>query len=122
MRKSGILMHISSLPSPGGIGSLVGEINFPGHANGIEYVPFDGYTAVLHRGERIQTAAEASLQRQLGILQRPGTDYGAIGAAMWNNAPDLGGNVYLDGRTVGKILSGMQGEQYRTMKRSGFRQ
>ena len=92
------------------------------HASGLDFVPFDGYKAVLHRGERIQTAAEASLQRQLGILQRPGTDYGAIGAAMWNNAPDLGGTVYLDGRTVGKILSGMQGEQYRTMKRSGFRQ
>lgn len=29
------------------------------HANGLDYVPFDGYRAVLHRGERVQTAAEA---------------------------------------------------------------
>lgn len=29
------------------------------HANGLDYVPFDGYRAELHRGERVQTAAEA---------------------------------------------------------------
>jgi hypothetical protein len=29
------------------------------HANGLDYVPFDGYRAVLHQGERVQTAAEA---------------------------------------------------------------
>lgn len=30
------------------------------HANGLDYVPFDGYTAELHRGERILTAAQNS--------------------------------------------------------------
>lgn len=29
------------------------------HANGLDYVPFDGYRAVLHKGERVQTASEA---------------------------------------------------------------
>jgi hypothetical protein len=29
------------------------------HANGLDYVPFDGYVAELHRGERVQTAEEA---------------------------------------------------------------
>jgi len=47
-----------SLVISGGIGSLVGKVNFPGHANGIEYVPFDGYTAVLHKGEQVVTARE----------------------------------------------------------------
>lgn len=28
------------------------------HAGGLDYVPFDGYIAQLHRGERVQTAAE----------------------------------------------------------------
>ena len=28
------------------------------HANGLDYVPFDGYRAVLHRGERVLTAEE----------------------------------------------------------------
>jgi len=29
------------------------------HANGLDYVPFDGYRAILHKGERVQTAGEA---------------------------------------------------------------
>ncbi|WP_409482593.1 DUF4214 domain-containing protein [Noviherbaspirillum sp. ST 5-3] len=28
------------------------------HANGLDYVPFDGYRAELHRGERVQTASQ----------------------------------------------------------------
>ena len=28
------------------------------HANGLDYVPFDGYRAELHKGERVQTASE----------------------------------------------------------------
>ena len=30
------------------------------HANGLDYVPFDGYIAELHKGERVQTADEAN--------------------------------------------------------------
>lgn len=30
------------------------------HASGLDYVPFDGYLAELHRGERVQTADEAN--------------------------------------------------------------
>jgi hypothetical protein len=29
------------------------------HANGLSYVPFDGYVAELHKGERVLTAQEA---------------------------------------------------------------
>ena len=89
------------------------------HAAGLDTVPFDGYVAKLHRGERIQTAAEASLMRMMGSTQ-PALDYGNIGAALWSGAPKMGGDVYLDGRTVGKVLSEIQGRSYRSLQRSGW--
>ena len=91
----------------------------PAHASGLDYVPFDGYLAMLHRGERIQTAAEASLARMYG-MQTPGFDYGTMGSAMWANAPKMGGDVYLDGRTVGQVISAVQGRTYRNLQRSGW--
>ena len=91
----------------------------PAHASGLEYVPYDGYLAMLHRGERIQTAAEASLARMYG-MQTPGFDYGTMGSAMWANAPKLGGNVYLDRRIVGEVISSAQAQSYKNQKRSGW--
>lgn len=35
------------------------------HANGLDYVPFDGYVAQLHKGERVQTASEAKSNGEL---------------------------------------------------------
>lgn len=87
-------------------------------AKGLDYVPFDGFIAHLHKGERIQTAAEASLSRMYG-LQRPGADLGAFGAAM---SASKGGSVYLDGRIVGQVVSDMQARSYKSMKRSGYQQ
>ena len=34
------------------------------HANGLERVPFDGYIAELHKGERVQTAQEVRAEKQ----------------------------------------------------------
>src|SRR5574340_859270 len=49
-----------------GLGSLfssvAGFLGF-GHANGLDYVPYDGYPAILHQGERVQTRLEANAAR-----------------------------------------------------------
>ena len=83
------------------------------HAGGLDYVPFDGYRAILHKGERIETATEASLRRSYG-LQAPTVDY----ASMLSN---MGGDVYLDGRIVGQVMSAQQAKSYKSLTRSGWR-
>jgi hypothetical protein len=42
----------------GGDGSAVRPHRVAGHANGLPWVPYDGYLSVLHRGERVLTASE----------------------------------------------------------------
>jgi hypothetical protein len=42
---------------------------FPPAATGIDYVPYDNYLARLHKGERVQTAEEASSSRMSPTLQ-----------------------------------------------------
>ena len=58
------------------------------HANGLDYVPFDGYVAELHRGEAVLTSSEAGALRALGASTRAlggrgqsGTSGGAGGSA-----------------------------------------
>ena len=44
----------------GTLGDLLGGGGGSGHAGGLNYVPYDNYPAILHRGERVLTAAEAA--------------------------------------------------------------
>ena len=93
------------------------------HALGLDYVPYDGYLAELHQGETVLTADEAAIWRNFaGASEAAGQqafDYDMIGA-MINGIPS-GGNVYLDGQTVGRLISQGQGESYRRLQRSGWR-
>lgn len=44
-------------------GPLLNGLGFPGHADGLDYVPYDNYVARLHKGEKVLTAQEASAYR-----------------------------------------------------------
>lgn len=49
-----------------GINSVFGSKKDGSHANGLSYVPYDGYIAELHKGEMVLTAQESKKYRQQG--------------------------------------------------------
>lgn len=93
------------------------------HATGLDYVPFNGYLAELHEGEGILTAEENRIWQRFknGGTASRNVDYDALGATMRDNVKP-GGDVFLDGRVVGQVLSRVQGNQYRALQRSGWQQ
>lgn len=55
------------------------------HRTGLDFVPFDGYIAELHRGERVLTASEASAYREnISAAATPN-----IGGGIFNKTADL---------------------------------
>lgn len=50
------------------------------HAGGLGYVPFDGYTAELHRGEMVLTSAQAAMVRAVSA----GQNFGSVAAGLVN--------------------------------------
>ena len=105
-------------------GSFMLELlGIPKHETGLNYVPFDGYLASLHEGEGILSAEENRVWQRFknGDMSGRNVDYEALGGVMRDNV-HAGGNVYLDGRTVGRVVSDMQGNQYRSLQRSGWQQ
>ena len=59
-----------------------------GHANGLPYVPFDGYKAILHKGERVIPAREVQSRSYNSNLyvesmyMNNGTDADGLASAM----------------------------------------
>ncbi|HDI3121688.1 phage tail tape measure protein [Clostridium botulinum] len=54
----GVRASISAMPIGVGGGASIIAKSFGNHYNGLSYVPFDGYMARLHKGERVLTAEE----------------------------------------------------------------
>lgn len=107
----------------GGIGSGAGfgggDIPIDGsHETGLNWVPFDGYLAQLHEGEGILTAEENKIWQRFKS-RSSGLDYDTIGGVMRDNVK-AGGNVYLDGKIVGNVISDRQGRSYKSLQRSGW--
>jgi hypothetical protein len=68
------------------------------HANGLNYVPFDGYRAILHQGESVLTRQEANAWRSGG----------GIGSAVRDAMSGIQFNVVLDsGVLVGQLAPKM---------------
>ena len=99
--------------SGGGGNVIQGE-----YETGLNFVPFDGFLASLHAGEGILTAEENRVWQAFRNGQS-GVDYDTLGGVMRDNVRP-GGSVYLDGRAVGEVVSSIQGDQYRNLRRSGF--
>lgn len=127
-----LLSALSSLDSAGIFGKgLLGRsvkgskftLNLDGtHAVGLDYVPFDNYLAALHEGESVLTAEESRVWRNFKYGATGGVnalDYDALGGVMRENVK-AGGNVYLDGRTVGRVISERQADSLRNLERSGW--
>ena len=86
---------------------------------GIPLVPHDDYIARLHEGERVLTAQENQIWNALRNGGVAGFDLETLGGVMRDNVK-AGGNVYLDGRVVGSVISEQQGKSYRQLQRSGW--
>lgn len=123
---------LSQIGSTGKFGFVNNRLSFGGfnfkldgvHASGIDYIPFNNYLAALHEGESVLTAEEAKIWRNFkygGSGVRNTIDYDALGASVGANVKG-GGNVYLDGQTVGRVISARQADSFRAMERSGFQQ
>lgn len=115
---------INSILGTLGVKLKFGGLNIPlidgSHAAGLDNVPFDGYLAELHAGEGILNAQENRIWQWMkhGGADN-GVDYEMLGGLMRDNVK-TGGNVYLDGRTVGQVISDQQGKLYRQLQRSGW--
>ena len=88
------------------------------YETGLDRVPFDGFLASLHEGEGILTAEENRVWQRFKN-GTGGMDYDTLGGVMRDNVKP-GGNVYLDGRVVGSVISDQQGKSYRQLQRSGW--
>ena len=92
--------------------------NQQGFATGVDYVPYDMY-ARIHEGETILRREEANVYRAIKSGANAGVDMDTLGGVMRDNVK-AGGNVYLDGKVVGNVISDRQGRSYKAMQRSGW--
>lgn len=104
-----VTYKISGGGKPGGISNIV----YGSYATGLNYVPFDGFIAELHKGEMVVPAAQAEQMRSGGAQGnsvsvfggRSSTDRDILREIL--EAIKAGSRLYIDGRTlVGATVDG----------------
>jgi hypothetical protein len=106
----------------GGFGSINFTTDSGANASGrfgLDYVPRDDYIIRAHEGERLLTAQENQIWNTLLNGGYSGFDLDSLGGVMRDNIKP-GGNVYLDGKAVGSVVSERQGKLYKSLQRSGW--
>ena len=88
-------------------------------AGGATWIPHDDFIARLHEGERVLTAQENARYTALMNGGVSGFDLETLGGVMRDNVK-AGGNVFLDGKVVGNVISDRQGRSYKSLQRSGW--
>ena len=108
----------------GGFGQInlttgTGETENGSALSGMDYIPWDGYLARLHQGEAVLTAEENRVWQGLQNGALNNVDLDSLGGVINENV-NAGGNVYLDGKIVGAVVSERQGKSYKSLTRSGW--
>ena len=86
---------------------------------GIDYIPRDDYIVRAHEGETLLNAEEARIWRNIKAGGFSTDDISALSGALGDTIKP-GGDVFLDGRKVGRVISDQQGQSYRQLTRSGW--
>lgn len=102
---------IDAITAPTGAAAWALAEKIPGHANGLEYVPWDNYLAFLHKGERVQTATEAAAYRS-GKANTSGLTAEDVVALTRGVIRTEMSNVHfdVDGRELGSLIAGSVSE------------
>ena len=86
---------------------------------GYDYIPHDDFILRAHEGETLLNAEEARIWRNIKAGGFSTDDISALSGALGETIKP-GGDVFLDGRKVGRVISDQQGQSYRQLTRSGW--